>query len=146
MQGEFIAEIFGGVLGYTRYSQSPDSYELHEHFSISGGKDAHAAIGLFGKDNGSSPVAVIELKGPTVNVDRQRIKGRTPVGQCWDYLDDLPDCPWGIVCNYVSFRLYHRNQTTQSYEIFTLQELRDVKRFREFLTLFERGGLLPFGC
>ncbi|MDX1946812.1 MAG: Eco57I restriction-modification methylase domain-containing protein [Pirellulaceae bacterium] len=61
----------------------------------------------------------------------------------WDYLNDVPQCPWGIVCNIVSFRLYHRTKTTRTYEHFTLQDLRDKNKFREFYCLFERGGFLP---
>ncbi|MDD4888463.1 MAG: N-6 DNA methylase [Phycisphaerae bacterium] len=75
-------------------------------------------------------------------MDRDRFSGRTPVRQCWDYLCDSPETPWGIVCNYVSFRLYHRDSTLQNYELFTLQELRDSRRFAEFLVLFHRDGLL----
>ncbi|MEE9402832.1 MAG: DNA methyltransferase, partial [Desulfobacteria bacterium] len=91
----------------------------------------------------TTPNAVIELKGPTVNVDRDRFNGRTPVQQCWDYLNALPDCPWGIVCNYVSFRLYHREQTPRAFELFTLHDLRKADVFRRFYCLFQRDGLLP---
>jgi len=141
LQGVFISEIFGNVLGYSPFGKNPDSWEIQEHYSLPRGQNADAAIGFFGKENGQPPVAIIELKGPTANLDR-RSGGRSSVLQCWDYLNDLPGCPWGIVCNYVSFRLYHRNYTTQNYELFTLQELRNKDRFAEFLVLFARDGLL----
>jgi hypothetical protein len=107
------------------------------------GGEADAAIGLFSHDNGDPPRAFVEFKGPTINLDRDRFNGRTPVQQLWDYLNVVPECPWGILCNYVSFRLYHRNKTPYAYELFTLQELRDPDTFRQFYALFERGGLLP---
>lgn len=142
LQGEFLAEVFGNALGYTLFSENLSQWHLQSQFSVPGGQ-ADAAIGFFGSEQSDPPVALIELKGPKVNVDRDRFNGRTPVRQCWDYLYDVPSCPWGIVCNYVSFRLYHRNKTPQAFERFTLQELRDRKRFNQFYVLFERGGLLP---
>jgi hypothetical protein len=66
-----------------------------------------------------------------------------PVQQRWNDLNALPDCPWGVVTNCVSFRLYQRDRTTRAFEHFTLQELRDLNTFREFCVLFERDGLLP---
>jgi len=142
LQGEFLTEIFGQVLGYTLFSQDRDYWELRPQFPVPGGT-ADAAIGKF-RDQGEEQLrAVVELKGPTVNVDRQRFNGRTPVQQCWDYLNVRPDCPWGIVCNYVGFRLYHRNKTPRKYEHYTLQDLREIPRFREFRLLFGRDGMLP---
>jgi len=63
--------------------------------------------------------------------------------QLWGYLTSVPECPWGIACNYVSFRLYHHHHARQQFEYFNLQELRDFPRFLQFYALFERGGLLP---
>ena len=54
---------------------------------------------------------MIELKGAAANLDRDKFNGRTPVQQCWDYLNALPNCPWGIVSNFVTTRLYHRDKT-----------------------------------
>lgn len=142
LQGEFLGEVFGKALAYTLFSENLTKWQLQAAYSLPGGA-ADAAIGFFGVENGEPPRALIELKGPNVNVDRDRQRGRTAVGQCWDYLYAVPTCPWGIVCNYVSFRLYHRNKTQRAFELFTLQELRDRQRFNEFYYIFERGGLLP---
>ncbi len=106
---------------------------------------ADAAIGFFEASRQTTPRAVIELKSPTVNVDRDKFNGRTPVQQCRDYLAEVPECPWGIVSNIVSFRLYHRDHPPRVYELFTLQGLRNRDVFRQFYALFERGGLLPLG-
>jgi len=142
LEGEFLTQVFGEALGYKLFSDDEETWNIKPKFSINGG-EADAAIGVFRQGQKNSPLAVIELKGPVVNLDRDKFNGRTAVRQCWDYLDELPDCLWGIVCNYVSFRLYHRNHTTRAYEHFELQDLRDIEKFRQFYYIFERGGLLP---
>jgi type I restriction-modification system DNA methylase subunit len=142
LEGEFLTDVFSKALGYTLFSENKQQWNLWPKYSVSGGA-ADAAIGLFDENTKGPPVVLMELKGPMVNIDRDRFGGRTPVQQCWDYLNAVPNCPWGIVCNYVSFRLYHRNQTPRTFEHFTLKELRDGKRFAEFYCLFARGGLLP---
>ena len=123
IEGEFLTEIFGKALGYTLFSQGKKQWNIKPRFNVNGG-EADAAIGIFESRKKIPPRAIIELKGPTVNVDRDKFNGRTPVQQCWDYLYALPECHWGIVCNYVSFRLYHRDHTQRVYELFTLQDLR----------------------
>jgi hypothetical protein len=142
LQPEFLTEVFGQALGYTLFSKNLPHWNLEPQFTVNAGQ-ADAAIGLFEHGQERMPVAVIELKPPKTNVDRDRFNGRTPVQQCWDYLNELPECPWGIVCNFVSFRLYHRNHTTRAYELFVLQDLRKKDIFRQFYYLFERGGFLP---
>lgn len=141
LQAEFLTEVFGQALGYTLFSAGLPEWNLWPQFPVNGGT-ADGAIGVFAPDATNAPRAVIELKGPTVDLDRDRSNGRTPVRQCWDYLNELPACPWGIVCNYVSFRLYHRDKTPRACELFTLQDLRREATFREFYALFQRGGLL----
>jgi hypothetical protein len=142
LEGEFLTEVFGEALGYTLFSEGKKQWNLRPKFNVNGG-EADAAIGIFESHKKNPPRAIIELKGPTVNVDRDKSTGRTPVQQCWDYLNAIPECPWGIVCNYVSFRLYHRNHTQRVYELFTLQELRKKDTFLQFYYLFQRDGLLP---
>jgi len=142
LQGEFLTQVFGEALGYALFSEGRQEWHISPAFSLNGGV-ADAAIGLFGNGQTTTPHAVVELKGPRANLDRDRFDGRTAVQQCWDYLNALPQCPWGIVCNYVSFRLYHRGHTPREYQLFTLQDLRNVEVFRQFYYLFEREGLLP---
>ena len=141
LESEFLTQIFGQALGYTLFSENAEKWEIKPKFEINGGQ-ADAAIGLFSVSSRQVRV-VIELKGPKVNIDRDKYTGRTPVQQCWDYLNLLPDCPWGIVCNFVSFRLYHRAHTPRVYEHFTLQSLKNIETFRQFYVLFQRDGLLP---
>ena len=93
---------------------------------------ADAALGQFPRLN--VPLAVIELKGATTDLDRDRSNGRTAVQQCWDYLNALPGCPWGIVSNFRTIRLYHREKGTLCYEEFDLQELRGPRPIRSSST------------
>jgi len=142
IEGEFCKEVFGDALGYTFFADNKELWNFQQKYSVNGGQ-ADAAIGIFGASRKPQVRAAIELKGPTVNVDKDRFNGRTPVQQCGDYLIALPKCPWGIVCNYVSFRLYHREQTQRAYELFTLQDLRKKENFLQFYYLLEKGGLIP---
>ncbi len=142
LDASFLFEIFGKALGYTTTTQTPQRYHLERNFTVPGVGTADGAIGIFEPGCDPIPIAVIELKGMDTDLDFDRFNGRTPVQQCWDYLNALPDCPWGIVSNFVSIRLYHRNKTPLAYEEFHLHELSRTSRFREFFYLFERDGLL----
>ncbi len=142
LDANFLQEVFGNALGYRSSTESPEEYEREQHFSIPGVGEADGALGNFRPGAALSPSVVMELKGAHVNLDKDKFNGRTPVQQCWDYLDGLPGCPWGIVSNFVTFRLYHRRKTPLAYEEFRLQDLRDPAIFRQFWCLFERGGLV----
>lgn len=142
LRGDFLAEVFGEALGFTRPSSGAATWNLHPEYSLNGGT-ADAAVGLFSQDAPTVPRALIEVKGPTVNLDRDRAQGRTPVQQLWDYLNATPDCPWGILTNFVSFRLYHRDKTPYVFEHFALRTLRDENAFRKFFVLFSKNALLP---
>ncbi|MBI5762745.1 MAG: N-6 DNA methylase [Planctomycetes bacterium] len=137
---QFLDQLFGEGLGYAHKTISPEKYQLEHKFTVSGVGTADGALGEF--PTARVPTVVIELKDALTDLDRDRSNGRTAVQQCWDYLNALPGCPWGIVSNFKTIRLYHRDKGNLSYEEFTLQELRDRNRFNEFYALFERGGLL----
>lgn len=142
LRGEFLSEVFGRALRYRLFSENLQSWDLWQEFPVNGGS-ADAAIGSFAAEADPIPVAVIELKGPKADLDRDRSGGRTPVEQCRGYMFDLPGCRWGLVSNIVSFRLYHHEHPKRQYEHFSLQDLRGPDTFRQFYALFERGGLLP---
>ncbi|MBI4569276.1 MAG: N-6 DNA methylase [Planctomycetes bacterium] len=137
---QFLDQVFGEGLGYRVKTTSPNAWHLEHKFSVPGVGTADAALGDF--PAADTPTAVIELKDARTDLDRDRSNGRTAVQQCWDYLNALPGCTWGIVSNFRTIRLYHRAKGTLTYEEFTLQEMRDRARFREFYCLFGRGGLL----
>ena len=143
LDASFLHEVFGEALGYTTATQSPQKYTLDRNYTVAGVGIADGALGIFETQGPNPPIAAIELKGAMADLDFDRFNGRTAAQQCWDYLNALPDCPWGIVSNFVTFRLYHRNKTPLAYEEFQLQELRDIPTFRQFYCLFARDGLLP---
>lgn len=137
---QFLDQVFGEGLGYAVKTESPADWQLEHKYTVPGIGTADGALGQFPGAQG--PTVVIELKDARNDIDRDRSNGRTAVQQCWDYLNALPECPWGIVSNFSIIRLYHRSKGTLIYEEFTLQELRDRKTFNRFYCLFERGGFL----
>ncbi|NOG54443.1 MAG: N-6 DNA methylase [Planctomycetes bacterium] len=145
LQGDFLHEVFGQALGYVRAAENAEEWNLEQHRSF-GMQTPDAVLGHFTDDDGNdsgTPLAVVELKGPTVHVDHDRSNNRTAIEQCWDYLVNMPkDCRWGVVSNIVSFRLYERDSTRRAYEHFSLQSLRDKRIFRQFYVLFRPKGLI----
>ncbi len=141
VEGDFVREVFGDALHYTRKTENTPEWHFESKRSF-GQSTPDAVIGHFGRSEDAEPEVVVELKGPRVNLDRDRSAGRTPVRQLWDYLSEIPEARWGIATNIVSFRLYERNHTPRRYEHFALQDLRDINEFRRFYTLFERFGLI----
>lgn len=137
---QFLDQLFGEGLGYQLKTKSPTDFHIEHKYSVPGVGTADAALGEF--PAAKSPTVVVELKDSQTDLDRDRSNGRTAVQQCWDYLNALPGCEWGIVSNFSIIRLYHKSKSTLNYEEFTLQELRSRDRFNEFYALFERSGLL----
>jgi hypothetical protein len=142
LDGDFLERIFGKALNYQSVSESPQAFQRQKQFHVPGVGTADGALGAFTDTDHKSPIAIIELKGGDADLDHDKFNGRTPVQQLWDYLNSLPDCPWGIVSNYRTIRLYHRDRTPQAYEEFHFQSLIDPAHFARFWYVFERGGLL----
>jgi len=142
MQGDFLAQVFGDALGYAGPLDGKEVWHREQHHPING-ETPDAILGFFRQGQEYQPLAVVELKGPRVHLDRDRSNGRTAVAQCWDYLVNTPpECRWGIISNIVSFRLYERASTKRAYEHFALQSLRDFELFKQFYVLFHRQGLI----
>lgn len=142
LDGDFLERIFGKALGYKSVSESPQTYQRQKQFHVPGVGTADGALGAFTDTDHTKPIAIIELKGGDTDLDHDKFNGRTPVQQLWDYLNALPNCPWGIVSNYRTIRLYHRDRTPQAYEEFHFQSLIDPAVFARFWYVLERGGLL----
>src|SRR5205823_7390374 len=98
-------QLFGDGLGYKLKTLSPTAFQLEHKMPVKGVGTADAALGDFPQ---AGPSAVIELKGAKVDLDRDKSNGRTAVQQCWDYLNALPGCPWGIVSNFSTIRSEER--------------------------------------
>jgi hypothetical protein len=137
---QFLDQLFGDGLGYSLKTKSPEGWQLEHKFAVGGGGIADAALGHFPGANQAR--VVVELKGARTDLDRDRSNGRTAVQQCWEYLNVQPECPWGIVSNFSTIRLYHRKKGMLFYEEFNLQELRNRDRFNEFYFIFAREGLI----
>ena len=146
IEAEFLTDVFGSALGYALFSKGAPCWNLEPKFKLPDGQTADAAIGTFTPERRAVPRVLVELKGPRVDLDRDRSAGRTPVQQLWDYLNAIPECPWGILTNCVCFRLYRQGKTPRTYQEFWLQNLVEPKAFREFYTLFQKEGLLPVGA
>lgn len=142
LDGEFLQRVFGDALGYRSVAESPHDYHREKNPAVPGAGTADGALGLFVSGRAVPPSVVIELKGADADLDHDKFNGRTPVQQCWDYLNQLPDTPWAIVSNYVTLRLYHRGSPARAYEEFTVADFRDPARLKQFYFLFERSGLL----
>ena len=142
LDAEFLEKIFGDGLGYKSVSESPHDYHREKNPTVAGAGTADGSLGFFVSGKTVAPIAIIELKGASTDLDHDKFNGRTPVQQCWDYLNQLPDTPWGIVSNYVTIRLYHRNSPARAYEEFTVKDFRDPERVRQFFYVFHRYGLL----
>lgn len=142
VDADFLIEVFSRALGYRTFTAGGQDYELERQFSVPGVGTADGALGQFTTSGPKSPRAVIELKDAGTDLDRDKSAARTPVQQCWDYLNALPECPWGIVSNFVTLRLYHRDRTPLVYEEFRLRDLVDDRRFRQFYCLLSVRGLV----
>lgn len=142
LDAEFLQKILGEALNYKSVTESPNDYHREKNPSVPGAGVADGALGHFASGKTIAPTAVIELKGASTDLDHDKPGGRTPVQQCWDYLNQLPETPWGILSNYETVRLYHKGSPARAYEEFTVNDFLDPQRVREFYYLFERSGLI----
>ncbi|MFG0251443.1 MAG: Eco57I restriction-modification methylase domain-containing protein, partial [Phycisphaerales bacterium JB038] len=140
----FLSEVFGEALGYRGVTESSQKWERERQFSIPGVGPCDGALGLFPPNGPESVRVVIELKGASAHLDRDKFNGRTAVQQVWDYLNAMPEtCVWGVVSNFTTIRLYHRSKGSQVYEQFRLHELaEDRGAFNRLYAVFEPYGLI----
>ncbi len=142
LDAEFLRVIFADALGYRSRTDSPEAYEYERAFAVPGAGTVDGALGRFGTGQDPRPAAIIECKGAAADLDHDKFNGRTPVQQLSDYLAQMPGTPWGILSNYVTIRLYHRDRPMRAYQEFTVADFRDPQKIREFFYLFEPAGLL----
>jgi len=145
LQGNFLNEIFGSVLGYDSRLQNPDEWNLaQEQVTNIDGKFADGALGFFTAQN-SLVRAVIELKDPNSELDSKQTRfndNRTPVEQAFSYQHKTgKECRWVIVSNFNEIRLYHSNSSTE-YELFFISELAKPEKFNQFFYLLNSKNLI----
>ncbi len=126
-QEGFIKDIFGSVLGYSVYPESP--YNIETEKKNEG--NARKADGAILKDE--KVVGVIELKdNKTKNLD-------TVKDQAFGYKNNHKECSYVISSNFHKLRFYIDDAT--DYEEFDLYNL-DKESFKRFYLYLRKEGLL----
>jgi REP element-mobilizing transposase RayT len=126
-QEGFIKEIFGSVLGYSVYPESPYNIETEKKNETNSRK----ADGAILKDD--KVVGVIELKdNKTKNLDAVK-------DQAFGYKNNHKDCSYVISSNFHKLRFYIDDAT--DYEEFDLYNL-DKETFKRFYLYLRKEGLL----
>jgi hypothetical protein len=135
LEQEFNGAVLQQVLGYAAASPgSPGTMQVKQ--PVPGGTIVDVALGRFDRGE-TSIVALLELKGPKVALDRiMPGRAKTPVQQAWDYAMDTPGARWVLVSNMKELRLYAFGHGRQLYESFDLRKLsqpNELKRLRLLL-------------
>jgi hypothetical protein len=126
-QEGFIKEIFGSVLGYSVYPESPFNIETEKKNET----NARKADGAILRDD--KVVGVIELKdNKTKNLDAVK-------DQAFGYKNNHKDCSYVISSNFHILRFYIDDAT--DYEEFDLYNL-DKETFKRFYLYLRKEGLL----
>ncbi len=126
-QEGFIKEIFGSVLGYSVYPESPFNIETEKKNETNSKK----ADGAILKDE--KVVGVIELKdNKTKNLDAVK-------DQAFGYKNNHKDCSYVISSNFHKLRFYIDDAT--DYEEFDLYNL-EKETFKRFYLYLRKEGLL----
>ncbi len=121
--GDFLADVFCGVLGYTRPADDPDRHTIsrEKHVQVDG-KFADAVLGDF-RDGDERFIVALEGKGPLDPLDRPFAGRRmSAVDQGYRYAINLP-CDWIIVTSIRQTRLYYKGTDQHTYERFDTEEL-----------------------
>ena len=151
-EGQVEADFTGkllAALGFVSHADSTDQFTMLAKYPVPGGLTADVALGLFRFDADAKPVGpaivVCELKGAGTDLDKRAQKGRSPVGQAWDYLNATEGASWAIVSNFEEVRLYSRSRGSNYVHRAFLEDLRDADAFADFYAVFHHHGLLGTG-
>ncbi|HRP02775.1 MAG TPA: N-6 DNA methylase [Candidatus Kapabacteria bacterium] len=145
LQGKFLFDVFGKILGYSSKLENPDEWNLNqEQVTTIGGKFADGSLGFYNIQNKVIRV-VIELKNPNTNLDERQHRyqdNRTPVQQAFDYQHSIGrDCKWVIVSNFNEIRLYHHSSSIE-FELFYIKDLYDNEKLKYFFFLLGKDNLI----
>lgn len=156
LQGEFLNEIFSGVLNYKNSRESAEEWHLEREAKTKiDGTKADGMLGFFTKEDldkkkiSDKVRVVIELKAPYFNLDqKQKRQGdnRTAVEQAFGYVSKYGNgnCQWVIVSNYYEIRLY-TSLDQSKYEYFNLDMLQETGNFQKFIYLLSKTSLIGDG-
>ena len=141
LQSEFLNKIFGDVLGYA-YDTHLSAWQLEPEYKVDfDGKTPDGVLGYFQFDAVTKTAtgdvrAIIELKGPLVNLDKKQNRKDfpgTPVEQAFSYVPKLnKPCEWVIVSNCQEIRLYRYSLGMLQYESFDLLTVPEPLQFVRF--------------
>jgi len=136
LQGLFLTEVFGTLLGYAQIVSTGDLHHLEPETSskvVKGYRPPDARLGWYGLSINRTR-GVVELKSPGADLDAKQgaTYGRlTPVEQAFGYSARVDGCRWVIVSNYLELRLYRTDRGQGYYQRFdstaSLQAI--LKRF-----------------
>ena len=149
LQGEFLLNIFSNLLNAVNVTDGKDKWNLERETKTEiDGQKADGVLGFFDKKGNKDVRAVIELKGPTINLDSKLSKdkyARTPVEQAFGYAPKYgASCQWVIVSNFKEIRLY-RSNSMLDYQVFYLENLKDDLEFKKFVYLLSFESLVGTG-
>jgi len=147
LQGLFLTEVFGTLLGYAQIVSTSDLHHLEPETSskvVKGYRPPDARLGWYGLSINRTR-GVVELKSPGADLDAKQgvTYGRlTPVEQAFGYSARVDGCRWVIVSNYLELRLYRTDRGQGYYQRFEIADLADPERLRAFCFLLGRETLL----
>lgn len=149
LQGEFLLNIFSNLLNAVNVTDGKDGWNLERETKTEIDRQkADGVLGFFDKKGNKDVRAVIELKGPTINLDSKLSKdkyARTPVEQAFGYAPKYgASCQWVIVSNFKEIRLY-RSNSMLDYQVFYLENLKDDLEFKKFVYLLSFESLVGTG-
>jgi hypothetical protein len=147
LQGDFLNDIFGNILGY-KYQRNEQEINLEkEEKTTLDGQKPDGVLGFFTFESKDYRV-VIELKDNKTNLDaKQNRKGdnRSPVEQAFGYVTKYQGIEFVIVSNFKEIRLYKSNYQGK-YQQFKIEELAiDDNKIKEFHFLLSKQNLIGIG-
>ena len=147
LQGQFLSEVFGNLLGYGQIVGDGDVHHLEPETSskaVKGYRPPDARLGWYGPGIDRTR-GVVELKSPGADLDAKQgaAYGRlTAVEQAFGYSAKVDGCRWVIVSNYLEVRLYRTDRGQGYYQRFDIGDLADPERLRAACFLLGRANLL----
>jgi len=151
LEGKFIAEIFGFVLGYRSYPNAPGEIATvfakpNASFTRLASGTPDAVLGEFADDDARF-TAVVELKTPGTNLDMPQpgYNSETPVEQGFRYATQILGAKWVIVSDMLRLRLYSVESMAEHEELTLADCVKDGKptaAFRRLHFLFHHDFLI----
>ncbi|WP_186321106.1 Eco57I restriction-modification methylase domain-containing protein [Lysinibacillus fusiformis] len=142
VQGLFLTQIFGNILGYNDMISGPEWNMIIEKKTQFDSTIADAALGFYTSKTDDTK-AVIELKDAKTELDskQNRKNPQSPVEQAFSYQIKHRDCRWIIVSNIREIRLYNA-KTMTAYEKFIVENLTEENEFKRFYFLLHKERLI----